>query len=140
MYNRILFATDFDEVGLRAAQHAWDVSKQFDASLYLVHVIEPIPAYAYPGFPGFAQIEDELEDHAREEMAKVGDKVQVPLENQFIRIGATKNEVLNIAKELDIDLIVVGSHGRHGLALLIGSTSNAILHSAECDVLTVRPK
>jgi universal stress protein A len=44
----------------------------------------------------------------------------------------------NLAKQTDIDLIVVGSHGRHGLALIFGSTSNSVLHGASCDVLAVR--
>jgi universal stress protein A len=43
-----------------------------------------------------------------------------------------------MAKDQDIDLIVVGSHGRHGLALIFGSTSNSVLHGATCDVLAVR--
>ncbi|MDB4308535.1 universal stress protein, partial [Porticoccaceae bacterium] len=47
-------------------------------------------------------------------------------------------EMHNMAKENHIDLIVVGSHGRHGLALIFGSTSNSVLHGATCDVLAVR--
>jgi universal stress protein A len=43
-----------------------------------------------------------------------------------------------MAKEEDVDLIIVGSHGRHGLALIFGSTSNSVLHGAPCDVLAVR--
>lgn len=52
--------------------------------------------------------------------------------------GSTKHEVLHLAKELNVDLIVTGSHGKHGVALFLGSTATAILHGAECDVLIVK--
>jgi len=49
-------------------------------------------------------------------------------------------EIIKIAEENNVDLIIVGSHGRHGLALLLGSTANGVLHHAKCDVLAVRIK
>jgi universal stress protein A len=52
--------------------------------------------------------------------------------------GQPRQEIHGLAKEQHCDLIVVGSHGRHGLALLLGSTANDILHGASCDVLAVR--
>ena len=57
----------------------------------------------------------------------------------MLEFGSIKNEVLKVAQENDIDLIVTGSHGKHGLALLLGSTADAILHGAKCDILIVRP-
>jgi universal stress protein A len=56
----------------------------------------------------------------------------------WVELGATKFEIARVAKENTFDLIVVGSHGRHGVALLLGSTANAVLHGAPCDVLAVR--
>jgi universal stress protein A len=58
--------------------------------------------------------------------------------DQLLVSGHIETEVHRVANELSSDLIVVGSHGRHGLALLLGSTSNGILHGATCDVLAVR--
>jgi len=52
--------------------------------------------------------------------------------------GQPRQEIHRLADEQDCDLIVVGSHGRHGLALLLGSTANDVLHGAPCDVLAVR--
>ncbi|WP_339891630.1 universal stress protein, partial [Neptuniibacter pectenicola] len=57
-----------------------------------------------------------------------------------VATGQTESEIHRIAKELEIDLIIVGSHGRHGIALLLGSTANGILHGATCDVLAIRIK
>ncbi len=59
-------------------------------------------------------------------------------ENQHLIFGRPESEIHRIAEEQGADLIVVGSHGRHGLALLLGSTANGVLHGASCDVLAVR--
>lgn len=140
MYKRVLFATDFDEVGVRAAEKAKKIADENGADLILVHVVEPIPAYAYPGFAGFAEVELSIREQAEKELDDLADKLGVDAKHRFIEFGSTKNEILRVATEHKIDLIVTGSHGKHGLSLLLGSTANAILHGAECDVLIVRPK
>lgn len=139
MYKKVLFATDFDEVGVRAAEKAKKIADENGADLILVHVVEPIPAYAYPGFAGFAEVELSIREQAQKELDDLADKLGVDSQHRFIEFGSTKNEILRVAKEHQIDLIVTGSHGKHGLSLLMGSTANAILHGAECDVLIVRP-
>ncbi len=138
MYKKVLFATDFDEVGISAAHKAKKISDENNAELILVHVVEPIPAYAYPGFAGFAEVEVSIREQAEKELNALADKLGVDAKHRLIEFGSTKNEVLRIAEEHKVDLIVTGSHGKHGLALLLGSTANAILHGAECDVLIVR--
>lgn len=138
MYQRILFATDFDEVGIKAAHKAKTIADENKAQLHLVHVIEPIPAYAYPGFAGFSDVESSIKTQAEQELLKLAQDLNLDTHATHLEFGSTKHEVLRVAKELDIDLIVAGSHGKHGLALLMGSTANAILHGAECDVLIVR--
>lgn len=139
MYKKVLFATDFDEVGIKAAQKAKKIADENQAELILVHVVEPIPAYAYPGFAGFAEVEVSIREQAEKELSTLANQLDVDKNHQLIEFGSTKNEVLRVAKENKVDLIVTGSHGKHGLALLLGSTANAILHGAECDVLVVRP-
>lgn len=140
MYKKVLFATDFDEVGINAAHKAKKIADENGAPLFLVHVVEPIPAYAYPGFAGFAEVEVSIREQAEKELATLAERLGVDSKHQFLEFGSTKNEVLRIAEENKIDLIVTGSHGKHGLALLLGSTAQAILHGAHCDVLIVRPK
>ena len=57
----------------------------------------------------------------------------------LVEIGPPKSEITRIAEEQEVDLIVVGSHGRHGFVEnLLGSTANAVIHHAKCDVLTVK--
>lgn len=138
MYKKVLFATDFDEVGVSAAHKAKKIADENHAELLLVHVVEPIPAYAYPGFAGFAEVEQSIREQAEKELNALADKLGVDEKHRMLEFGSTKNEVLRVAKELDVDLIVTGSHGKHGLALLLGSTANSILHAAKCDVLIVR--
>lgn len=138
MYKKVLFATDFDEVGISAAHKAKKIADENKAVLILVHVVEPIPAYAYPGFAGFAEVEVSIREQAEKELSALSEKLGVDAKHRFLEFGSTKNEVLRVAKENKVDLIVTGSHGKHGLALLLGSTANSILHGALCDVLIVR--
>ena len=140
MYKKVLFATDFDEVGINAAHKAKKIADENGAQLFLVHVVEPIPAYAYPGFAGFAEVEVSIREQAEKELTTLAERLDVDAKHRFLEFGSTKNEVLRIAEENKIDLIVTGSHGKHGLALLLGSTANSILHGADCDVLIVRSK
>jgi len=139
MYKKVLFATDFDEVGVQAAKKAKKIADENQADLILVHVVEPIPAYAYPGFSGFAEVEVSIKEQAETELKKLAGQLEVDDKHCFLEMGSTKNQVLRVADEQDVDLIVTGSHGKHGIALLLGSTANAILHGAKCDVLVVRP-
>ena len=138
MYKKVLFATDFDEVGISAAHKAKKIADENKAELFLVHVVEPIPAYAYPGFAGFAEVEVSIREQAEKELNALANRLGVDAKHRLLEFGSTKNEVLRVAEAHKVDLIVTGSHGKHGLALLLGSTANAILHSAECDVLIVR--
>ena len=137
MYKKVLFATDFDEVGVNAAHKAKKIADENKADLLLVHVVEPIPAYAYPGFAGFAEVEVSIREQAEKELNALANQLGVKDDHRLLEFGSVKNEVLRIAEEHKVDLIVSGSHGKHGLALLLGSTADAILHGAHCDMLII---
>ena len=85
-----------------------------------------------------SDVQLQLEEQARERLAKLASQLNVAEENQHVVLGQAAREMHRIANEGDVDLLVVGSHGRHGLALIFGSTSNSVLHGANCDVLAVR--
>ena len=140
MYKKVLFATDFDEIGVSSAHKAKKIADENKAELLLVHVVEPIPAYAYPGFAGFAEVEVSIREQAEKELNTLANQLGVDVKHRLLEFGSVKNEILRLAKEHKVDLIVAGSHGKHGLALLLGSTANAILHGAHCDMLIVQPK
>lgn len=137
MYKHILFATDLSDDTEYLVEKVRALRGLIGASLSLVHVVEPLPGYSY-AYLGIEDIEGQLLEEARSSIEKLGDKLNVDKKSQFVEIGPTKIKILKVAEDIGADLIVCGSHGRHGLSLLLGSTANAILHGAKCDVLTVR--
>lgn len=139
-YKNILLAVEL-ETGCDTvpAHKAKELAKEFGAQLTLVHAVEHMVSYgAAYGIAAGADIEEMLLDNAKEAMAQLAATLDIPQDRQIIKIGPAKLVILEEAEELGIDLIVVGSHGRHGVRLLLGSTANAVLHGAKCDVLAVR--
>jgi|TARA_B110000259_G_scaffold169736_1_gene199851 universal stress protein A len=139
IYQNILVAIDLNEEANKVVQKAHQLSLQSGAKLTLIHVTEPL-SYAYGGdIPmDLSVIQTQLHDDAEERMSNFVKQQELGDVAQLIVSGHIETEVHRVAIELSTGLIVVGSHGRHGLALLLGSTSNGILHGATCDVLAVR--
>ena len=142
-YQHILMAVDFSEHGKRVAEKAKQMAEQNQAQLSLLHIVDNLPitdASYGPIIPFDVDITEELMAAAKKRLATLADELGVPEDKQWLEIGSPKLEIVRIAEENNVDLIVVGSHGRHGLALLLGSTANGVLHYAKCDVLAVRLK
>lgn len=138
-YTHILLAVDFTADSDQIVQRAKALADSFGAKLSLIHVLEPI-SIAYGGeFPvDLGDLHRELEKQARDQLGALGESLCVAPENRFLEVGITEKEIMRIAKAHEVDLIVLGSHGRRGLALLLGSTANAVLHHSTIDVLAVR--
>ncbi|MDH4274045.1 MAG: universal stress protein [Gammaproteobacteria bacterium] len=139
-YQRVLFATDFAPDAIVAARKALDIVQKYQAKLSILHVVEyfPLDPSAEMGLPVQFDMEQVLIDAARRHMSELLNALGMPETPHWIEIGSTKTEILRVAERERVDLIVLGSHGRHGLGLLLGSTANAVLHHARCDVLAVR--
>ena len=137
MYKHILFATDLTDETEYLIEKVRTVRGYTGATLSMIHVVEPLPGYSY-AYLGIEDIEGQLIEEAKQAMEKLGSTLSVAKADQFVEVGPTKTKILQLAEEKNVDLIICGSHGRHGLSLLLGSTANAILHGAKCDVLTVR--
>ncbi|MCP5161753.1 MAG: universal stress protein [Hahellaceae bacterium] len=139
IYQNILVAIDLSEESVQVLSKAAKLAKNSNAQLSIIHVIEPL-GYAYGGdIPmDLSEVQQQLDQHARAKLAKFGETYDVPLANQFIEIGKPETEIHRIANEKNMDIVIVGSHGRHGFQLLLGSTANAVLHGSQCDVLAVR--
>lgn len=137
MYKNILFATDLTEDTEYLVEKVREMQGYTGAKVSLVHVVEPLPGYSY-AYLGIEDIEGQLIDEARQSIEKLAEKLKVEKSDVHVEVGPTKTKILTIAEDLNADLLICGSHGRHGLSLLLGSTANAILHGAKCDVLTVR--
>ena len=143
LYKHILLAADFTEHGDEIAKKAKILAESNQAQLSIIHVVDNLPitdASYGPIIPFDGDLTEQLMDAAKKRLAKVSAELGVAEDKQWLEIGSPKLEIVRIAKENTVDLIVVGSHGRHGFALLLGSTANGVLHHATCDVLAVRIK
>ncbi|HEB99889.1 MAG TPA: universal stress protein [Thiotrichales bacterium] len=142
-YTHILAAIEFMPDSGQVSSRAALLARQNGAKLSLIHVVEPLPMDLAEDLvlPQDLDLETELVDNARSRLARIAEALDVdgPVD-QFVELGPVRAEILRVAEEQQVDLIVVGSHGRHGIARLLGSTANAILHDAPCDVLSVRIK
>ncbi|WP_292959327.1 universal stress protein [Neptuniibacter sp. UBA6509] len=138
-YNKILLALDLSSESDQLREKTCEIAKSNKAELHLLHVIEPL-SFAYGGdVPmDLTSIQEQLNDHAKDKLAKFCNQLDYPVASQQVSIGQTETEIHRIADNENVDLIIVGSHGRHGIALLLGSTANGVLHGANCDVLAVR--
>ena len=138
-YRDILVAIDLTEEAPQVLARASRLAELYGAQLHLIHVVEPV-GYAYGGdLPlDLSDLQRQLEDNAATKLAEYGREYGIAESDQEIIVGRPGNEVKKKAKERGSDLIVVGSHGRHGIQLLLGSTANSILHGAEMDVLAIR--
>ena len=139
LYGKILLALDLSAECDQLIEKAREIASANSAELYLLHVIEPL-SFAYGGdVPmDLTTIQEQLDEHAHSRLNKYAEKMDYPVKEQMVITGHTETEIHRLAKEKEIDLVIVGSHGRHGLALLLGSTANSVLHGASCDVLAVR--
>lgn len=140
-YQHVLLAADFSEHGSVVALKAQHLAKQHQAKLSIIHIMDnlPITDTTYgPIIPFDMDLNDLLMTSAKKKLAELGKTQGIPEQQQYLEIGSAALEIVSTAEEYKVDLIVLGSHGRHGLALLLGSTANGVLHHAQCDVLAVR--
>lgn len=138
-YQKVLVAIDLTEEAPQVLDKAMGVCRAHNAELVLVHVVEPV-GYAYGGdIPmDLTELQEQLDKAAREQLTAYGTQYDVRKENQVVTVGRPESEIHRLAKEHGVDLVIVGSHGRKGFQLLLGSTANGVLHGTECDVLAVR--
>ncbi|WP_166251210.1 universal stress protein [Marinobacter salicampi] len=138
-YTKILVAIDLTEEAPQVLQKAKQIQDAHHAELVLVHVVEPV-GYAYGGdIPmDLTELQDQLDKAAKAQLSKYGEEYNVSVNNQIATVGRPESEIHRMSEEMGIDLIIVGSHGRKGFQLLLGSTANGVLHGAVCDVLAVR--
>lgn len=140
-YKHILIAADFSEHSQQVISRAQEIAKRYQAKLSICHIIEdfPIADFAYePMISIDLDMRDAMLDSGKKHIADIAKKLDIPTANQWVEFGSPSLNIVSLANNNKVDLIVVGSHGRHGIKLLLGSTANGVLHHALCDVLAVR--
>lgn len=141
-YQHILCAVDLSNENITVAERAVELVKSNSARLSLLHVVEYIPVDLSSEFvlPQQQEIEGQLVERAKQGIASLATKLGLAQVSENVVTGSTKAEIIDFAKTHGADLIVIGQHGRHGISRLLGSTANAVLHHAPCDVLAVHIK
>ncbi|MEN9756638.1 MAG: hypothetical protein RL755_825 [Pseudomonadota bacterium] len=141
MYKHILLAVDFSANTDNIVVRALEMVTQNGAKLSLVHILDhiPMPDTSYGTIISLGDESDNaLLEQEKANLNELGDKLSVPESQRWLIWGTPKDEITTLAAQENVDLIVIGSHARHGLALLLGSTASGVLHHAPCDVLAVR--
>lgn len=140
-YKKILVAVDLGETSAGVLEKAHELAGAHQAELHVLHAVEPLSITYGGDIPmDFSSIQDEIYEQAREQLERFCGSRGIPESQRHLVIGRPEAEIATTATDINVDLIVVGSHARFGLALLLGSTTDGVLHHAECDVLAVRVK
>jgi universal stress protein A len=139
---RILAPTDRSPFSEKAVTYARNLAKQFGAELHVLRVMadeeKALAAYATTGVIDASQPQDEYNRWVAELVGETGDVRRI----EAVQIGTdVPDAVVRYAKNNDIDLIVMATHGRTGLThLLMGSVAEKVVRTAPCPVLTLRPE
>jgi len=141
-YKKILVAIDMSSEAQQVVQRAMEMANCFGAKLLLIHVIEPVglntPYELTPSLP--VNMESVLVERAEEFLTRLANELGLSEIPRTVHVGSIKQIILDTAQKNEIDLIVTGTHGRHGLGLLLGSTATSVLHGTPCDVYAVKIK
>ena len=141
---RILLATDGSEEAELAALRAVDIAEKTDSELHMVHVgVVPMFLKSYPGTLGYyGKLHEQIEEKSREWLRELSWRGKVAggtVAGSHLRMGAVDLEIVALAKELEVGLIVMGCRGHRGIRRAIeGSISDAVIRHAPCPVLVVR--
>jgi universal stress protein A len=139
-YRNILVAVDLSPEAKAVVARAAELGAYYGAVLHFIHVVEPVVLGGeyelVPVVP--VEIEDSLLQRAKGFLDTLAREMKIGDANRVVEAGSVKYEILRFADAHGCDLIVIGAHGRHGVATLLGSTANAVLHGTRCDVLCVR--
>jgi nucleotide-binding universal stress UspA family protein len=138
----IMVPIDFSEYSKNALKYAIDFAKQFNAKMFLIYVVEPIiyPADFSMGQIAIPSADIDLQSRASEELIHLAKTIGSELHVEtIIKTGKPFVEIIDAAKEKDVDLIIIATHGHTGVEhLLFGSTAEKVVRKAPCPVLTLR--
>lgn len=141
-YQHVLAPLDLKENSERVLRAAIAVAKRNHARLSILHVVEYAPID--PGgdimLPTPLDITDRLAERAEADLASLCERCGANGATRKVVVGSIKGEILQAASNEKADLVVIGNHERHGLAILLNHTEDTLLHEAPCDILAIRLK
>ncbi len=138
-YQKLLVVLDLSQGSEQVAIAARDLAAYSQAKIVALHVVEfaPVEPMGESLMPTM-QIEENLIKRSHEKLSELAARLGLVGADLRVEAGNIKAEILRVAEQEGADLIVVGSRERHGLAILVNFTEDALLHAARCDLLAVR--
>lgn len=138
---KVLVPIDFSDYSKSALKYAVNLCKMFNAEIFLIYVVEPViyPPDFSMGQIAIPSLNSEWDERAKIELEKLS-KTEIGTDiKTIIKTGKPFIEIIETAKELDIDLIIIATHGHTGVEhILFGSTAEKVVRKAPCPVLTLR--
>ena len=139
----VLFATDFSATSEAALPYATSICRKFGSKLHLAHVLSDTSVLMLTGgvdYVSLSTIYEDTQNEAKEKLREIAERCDGIAHREYVRHGRVSKNLESLVSQNDIDLIVLGTHGRTGLGkLLLGSVAEDILRHAFCPVLTVGP-
>ena len=140
----VLFATDFSPTSEAALPYAAAICRRFGSTLHTVHVLSDASLMMMTGgvdYVSMGTIYEDAHAEAKQRLDQISERVEGLSHHNYVRHGQVWKSLCGVIHENDVDLVVVGTHGRTGLGkLLLGSVAEDILRHSPCPVLTVGPK
>lgn len=137
MYDSILVPTDGSDGAQKAFEHALELAEVYNSEIHLLYVVEPV----HTADVGTEQVLDAMRaegERLLEEVADQGKSAGIDAVTE-VRVGNPHREILEYTEEKEMDLIVMGTHGRTGLSrYLLGSVTEKVVRASETPVLTIR--
>jgi universal stress protein A len=138
-YKKILLCLDLTDDSEKITERAKDIAARNSGTITLLHVVEYVPVEPMgEALLPAVQIEGELVERANKRIGELASRMGLTGCEKLVLTGNIKTEVVRVAREHGIDLIVIGSRERHGMSILFNFTEDTVLHAAPCDVLAVR--
>ena len=142
-YRNILAAVDVTDEAEEVLRAAREIASDKNSTISVVTVLRPMAEFYVNLFSTLEDnagigIDSKAVEHATAWLSDLAKRIGIDAAAVNVIIGTPAVEIRRMAEKMDADLIVLGTHGRHGLGLMLGSTANAVLHGAPCSVLAIK--
>lgn len=140
-YKHLLIATDLSETNAKLCKIGNEMASLYHAKLSIIHIVEHLPLmYASGDFalPLDPRLEEELVEEAKTQLTTLAEKYPIATENQHVIVGKRKEEIKLFVHEHQVDLVIIGTHVRHGFEHLFGTVTSGMLNKLPCDILTIK--
>lgn len=136
-YIKILVAIDVYSEYQSVLEKALKISHKA-ADIHLVYTTLPMTSYQPFGLAYEGEFFNDICKQNKQTVHEIAENYKIPSKQVYCPVGSAAEQIHNVANDIGADLIVIGTHGKSGLKLLLGSTANGVLHGVKCDVLAVK--